>query len=85
MATKTDMSTGKPHDEFETQHIEKVSVPVARDDDSDRHPYVPELIHLHDIAPRGRTLLQWERARHSHARWFVECLAEAVRGLRRRA
>lgn len=39
---------------------------------------MPELVHLHDIQPRGPALARWERIRHRQARWFVECLAEAV-------
>jgi hypothetical protein len=69
------MSTVKSQNEFETRHTENASV----DDLGDRQPYVTELIHLHDIEPRGPAMRRWERARHSHVRWFVECLAEAVR------
>jgi len=39
---------------------------------------MPELVHLHDIQPRGPALARWERIRHRQARWFVECLAEAT-------
>jgi hypothetical protein len=41
-------------------------------------PHTTELVHLHDIQPRSAGLQKWERVRHGQARWFVECLAEAV-------
>jgi hypothetical protein len=70
------MSTRKIHDEFEApQHTERVGSTGSSDGP---RPYVTELIHLHDIEPRGPAMLRWEQKRHSHARWFVECLAEAV-------
>ena len=38
-------------------------------------------VHLSDVKPRPRSLVNWERYRHTRLALFIECFCEFVSGL----